>query len=260
MISAMALQAVPINPSPPASQALLQWADYWYAASWQFILAAGVVTAVGAFVMVAFLGLQWRAASVREAQTTWLATNLEAQTAQARKDTAEALERLATLGIEAARLQRKNLSLQELVQPRQLTSAQVHDVAHALARYSGHAVTLWSYGLDLEGSALAEQIRESLLQAHVIVVNNIGQLSSTARPRIGVEIAGADDHLVAGLHDGLNASADLDAAVVPLTGVNPADAAPAEIFVGIKPVARRGEASEPMAFADRPALAELRTP
>ena len=45
MIIAMALQT-PINPTPPASQPLLQWAEYWYPISWQCVLAAGVVTAL----------------------------------------------------------------------------------------------------------------------------------------------------------------------------------------------------------------------
>jgi hypothetical protein len=240
-IAAMALQA-PINPTPPASQSLLQWADYWYAFSWQCVLFAGAVTALGACVMVAFLMLQWRAAGIREAQTVWLATNVEAQTAQARKDTADALERLATLDIEAARLHRKNLSLEELVQPRQLTSAQAQDVSQALASYSGHAVTLWSYGLDLEGSALAEQIRESLIAAHVVVVNNIGQLSAPARPRVGVQIAGADKRLVDALYDGFHAIGGLDAGVVELAGADAADAVPAEIFVGMKPLTRQNDA------------------
>ena len=150
--------------------------------------------------MVICLVLQWRAAGVREAQADWLTTNLEAQTAQARKDTADALERVASLNVEAARMQRKNLSLAELVQPRQLTGAQAHEVAQALAPYSGHSVTLWSYGFDLEGGALAEQIRQSLIEAHVIVVNNIGQLNANERPRVGVQIAGADEQLVSSLY------------------------------------------------------------
>ena len=37
----MALQT-PITPTPPASQSLLQWAEYWYPVSWQCVLAAGV--------------------------------------------------------------------------------------------------------------------------------------------------------------------------------------------------------------------------
>jgi hypothetical protein len=262
MVAAMALQAQ-INPTPPASQSLVAWADYWYTASSQFLLAAGVVTAIGACAMVVCFVLQWRAAGIREAQADWLTTNLEAQAAQARKETADVLERVATLNIEAARLQRKNLSLVELVQPRELTGAEAHDVAKALAPYSGRSVTLWSYGFDLEGGALAEQIRQSLIDAHVIVVNNIGQLNANARPRVGVQIAGADEKLVGSLYDGLHAVAGLDAAVVQLGDAKEAaDAAPAEIFVGMKPLARRDDekVAERSAFDERTALAAVATP
>ena len=262
MMLAMALQA-PINPTPPASQPLLQWADYWYAWSAPCAIAAGAIATLAACAMVAFLMLQWRAASIRESQSVWLAANLEAQTAQARKDAADALERVASLNKEAASLYRKNLSLEQLVQPRRLSADQVHDVVQALAHHSGHAVTLWSYGLDLEGGALAEQIRDSLIAAKVIVVNNIGQLAATDRPRRGVQITGVDHALVASLYDGLHAVGGLDASVIDLPGAKPEDAAPAEIFVGIKPVGHQNDEAEraPLAkrpnFADQPALAAL---
>jgi hypothetical protein len=253
MIIAMALQT-PINPTPPASQPLLQWAEYWYPISWQCVLAAGVATALCACVMVAFLVLQWRTASIREMQTAWMATNLEAQTAQARKDTAEALERAADLDREAASLHRRNLSLAELVQPRQLSGEQAHEFTQALSSYSGRSVVLWSYGLDLEGSALAQQIRESLIAAHVVVVNNIGQLNTAERPRVGVTIAGADTHLVGALHDTLHAVGGMDAAVIELASAEAAQAIPAEIFVGVKPPPQQRDGAERAAFVDRAAL------
>jgi len=253
MITAMALQT-PISPTPPASQPLLQWAEYWYPISWQCVLAAGVATALCASVMVAFLVLQWRTASIREMQTAWLATNLEAQTAQARKDTAEALERAADLDREAASLHRRNLSLAELVQPRQLSGEQAHEFTQALSPYSGRSVVLWSYGLDLEGSALAEQIRESLIGAHVVVVNNIGQLNSAERPRVGLLIAGVDQHLVGALHDNLHAIGGIDAAVVELASADAAAAVPAEIFVGVKPPPQQKDVAERAAVVDRAAL------
>ena len=253
MIIAMALQT-PINPTPPASQPLLQWAEYWYPISWQCVLAAGVATALCACVMVAFLVLQWRTASIRELQTAWLGANLEAQTAQARKDTAEALERAADLDREAASLHRRNLSLAELVQPRQLSGEHAHEFTQALSSYSGRSVILWSYGLDLEGSALAQQIRESLIAAHVVVVNNIGQLNSAERPRVGVMIAGADTHLVSALHDNLHAIAGMGAAIVELASAEAAEAIPAEIFVGVKPPPQQRDGAERAAFVDRAAL------
>jgi len=224
------------------------------------VLAAGVMTALGARVMVAFLVLQWRTASIREMQAAWLATNLEAQTAQARKDTAEALERAADFDREAASLHRRNLSLEQLVQPRQLTGEQAHDFTQALAAYSGRSVVLWSYGLDLEGSALAEQIRESLIGAHVVVVNNIGQLSSADRPRVGLLVAGADKHLVGALHDNLHAIGGIDAAIVELASAEAAEAVPAEIFVGVKPPPQQKEIAERAALVDRAVVAALPIP
>ena len=102
-------------------------------------------------------------------------------------------------------------------------------------------MTLCSDSLDLEGGALAEQIRKSLIQAHMIVVNNIGQLTADERPRVGVQIAGADEQLVGALYQGLHAVGGLDAAGVELAGVKSDDAAPAEIYIGIKPVGPRAD-------------------
>jgi hypothetical protein len=116
---------------------------------------------------------------------------------------------------------------------------------------------LWSYGLDLEGSALAEQIRESLIGAHVVVVNNIGQLSSAERPRVGVLIAGADKHFVGALHDNLHAIGGMDAAVIELASAEAAEAVPAEIFVGVKPPPQPKDGVERAAFVDRAALAAV---
>jgi hypothetical protein len=149
------------------------------------------------------------------------------------------------------------LSLAELVQPRQLTGEQAQEFTHALSPYSGRSVVLWSYGLDLEGSALAEQIRESLIGAHVVVVNNIGQLSSAERPRVGLLIAGADQHLVGALHDNLHAIGGMDVAVIELASAEAAEAVPAEIFVGVKPPPQQRDGVERAAFVDRAALAAM---
>ena len=243
--------------SAPASATTSSWADYWYAVSSTGLLIAGAVTALGACAAIVFLLVQWRSANIRDAQGQWKASVLEMQAAQARKDMAEALERVATLNVEAARLQRKNLSLTALAQPRQLTGVQAHDVAEALTPDSGRSVTLWSYGFDPEGGALAEQIRQSLIEAHVVVINNIGQLSASERPRIGVQIAGADEGLVESLYKGFHSVDGLDAALVHTAQTNAEDAPPAEIFIGMKPFGRQSDAPEHAAFDARPPLAAL---
>jgi hypothetical protein len=259
-IQSQATWSPQVSWSPPASPNMSGWAEYWYSISWAGLLAAGAVTALGACAAIFFLMLQWRAASIRDSQVEWRASVLEMQAAQARKDTAEALERVASLNIEAARMKRKNLSLAELVQPRQLSGEQAHDVVAALAPYSGRSVTLWSYGFDLEGGALAEQIRQSLIEAHVIVVNNIGQLNANERTRIGVQIAGADKELVGSLYQGLHSVSGLDAAVGQPAEAKAADEAPAEIFIGVKPLAHQPDVAnrnDRAIFDDRTALAAL---
>jgi hypothetical protein len=135
-----------------------------------------------------------------------------------------------------------------------LSGEQAHEFTQALSSYSGRSVILWSYGLDLEGSALAQQIRESLIAAHVVVVNNIGQLNSAERPRVGVLIAGADTHLVGALHDNLHAIGGMGAAIVELASAEAAEAIPAEIFVGVKPPPQPIDGVERAAFVDRAAL------
>ncbi len=101
---------------------------------------------------------------------------------------------------------------------------------------------------------------KSLIGAHVVVVNNIGQLSSAERPRVGVLIAGADKHLVGALHDNLHAIGGMDAAVVELASAEAAEAVPAEIFIGVKPPPQQKEVAERAAFVDRAALAALPVP
>jgi hypothetical protein len=248
VIAAMTIQSQ-MSWSPPASPALSHWAEQWYAISWAGLLIAGAVTALGACAAITFLVVHWRAATIRDAQLDWRASVMEMQTAQARKDTAEALERVANLNQEAAHLNRRNLSLAQLVQPRQMSGAQIHDVAQAWSSLAGRPVALWSYGLDLEGSALAEQIRTSLVGAHAIVVNNIGQLAATDRPRVGIQVAGADKHLVDSIFAGLHNLGDLDAATAELTGADAADGVPVEIFVGIKPFAGQADGRDNLAMS-----------
>lgn len=235
--------------SPPASPALSHWADQWYSISWAGLLLAGAVTALGACAAIGFLVLHWRAASIRDAQLDWRASVMEMQTAQARKDTAEALERVASLNKEASYLNRRNLSLAQLVQPRQMSGAQIHDVTQAWSSLAGRPVALWSYGLDLEGRALAEQIRASLVGAHAIVVNNIGQLAATDRPRVGIQIAGADKHLVDSILTGLHNIGELEAATAELAGADAADRVPVEIFVGVKPLNDQADGRDNLAMA-----------
>jgi hypothetical protein len=94
-------EPVPIDP------ALLDWAEYWYPIAWKGLLAGGVITAIGACAGIAFLLLQWRTSTIREEQSEWRTSALELQTAQAKRDTANALERAALANQRAAEINAK---------------------------------------------------------------------------------------------------------------------------------------------------------
>ncbi|MGO9770446.1 MAG: hypothetical protein ACLPSW_13000 [Roseiarcus sp.] len=185
---------------------------------------------------MAFLVLQWRTFSIREMQTEWRRSVLESQVAEVKKEAADELARVADLNVETADLTQKNLSLEQMMQSRHLSRAQIHDIIRAWTAYSGHSVILWSYGMDIEGGALSEQIKKCLVGAHVVVVNNIGRMTTSVPPHIGIQIAGVDKRLVGAIHAGLHEIGGLEATEIELPGGDGADAVPAEIFVGTKPL------------------------
>lgn len=228
-----------MSSSPPVTQALLAWAEYWYPISWKCLLIAGAITAIGACVTIAFLILQWRTLSIRETQTEWRRSILEYQVAEVKKGATDERARVADLNMEAADLTQRNLYLAQIIQPRHLSRTQIHDIIQAWKAYSGHSVILWSYGTDIEGAALSEQIKKCLIGAHVIVVNNIGRMTTSLPPHIGIQIAGVDKRLVAAIHAGLDEIGGLEASEIELPGGDGADAIPAEIFVGTKPLAQQ---------------------
>jgi len=228
-----------MSSSPPVPPALLAWAEYWQPISWQCLAIAGAITAIGACVTVAFLLLHWRAMSIRETQADWHRSRLEYQVAEAKREATDELARVAALNMETADLTQKNLSLEQAIQPRRLSSAQIHDIIEAWKAYSGRAVTLWSYGTDLEGGALAEQIKNCLIDARVVVINNIGRMTSSLPPRAGIEIAGVDKRLVAAIHAGLHEIGGLEAAETELASGDAVEVVPTEILVGTKPLAQQ---------------------
>jgi len=85
---------------------------------------------------------------------------------------------------------------------------------------------------------LAEQIKNCLIGARVVVVNNIGRMAASSPPRAGVQIAGADKRLVAAIHAGLEKIGGLEATEIELPRSDAADAVPTEILVGTKPAAQ----------------------
>jgi len=177
--------------------------------------------------------------SIRETQADWHRSRLEYQVAEAKREATDELARVAALNMETADLTQKNLSLEQAIQPRRLSSAQIHDIIEAWKAYSGRAVPLWSYGTDLEGGALAEQIKNCLIDARVVVINNIGRMTSSLPPRAGIEIAGVDKRLVAAIQAGLHEIGGLEAAEIELASGDAVEVVPTEILVGTKPLAQQ---------------------
>ena len=234
-----------MSSSPPIPQALLAWAEYWHPIAWKCLLIAGAITAIGACFTLAFLIVQWRAVSIRETQAEWRRSILEYQVAEAKKEETGVRARVAALNSETADLAQKNLSLaqenlslEQAMQPRQLSSAQIHDIVTAWKAYSGHSVTLWSYAADIEGGALAEQIKNCLIEARIVVVNNIGRMTGSSPPRAGIDIAGSDKLLVIAIHAGLRAIGGLEITEAAFSGADAAESTPTEILVGTKPSAQ----------------------
>jgi hypothetical protein len=83
--------------SVPVDSALLQSANWWFDASWYGILVAGAITALAAFATVTFLFVQFWSSGIRDRHSEWRTSALELETAQAKKETATANERIAAL-------------------------------------------------------------------------------------------------------------------------------------------------------------------
>jgi hypothetical protein len=245
-----------MSSSPPVTQALLAWADYWYPISWKCLLIAGAITAIGGCVTIAFLILQLRTISIRETQTEWRRSVLERDVDEVRKIAADELARytalkeeasdeqanVAFLNMKAADLNMQNKYVAQVIEPRKLSAAQIHDLIQAWKGYSGRSVILWSYAADFEGSALSEQIKSALIGARVVVINDIGRLTPSAPQHIGIEgieVAGVDKRLVAAIHAGLHEIGGLEAAEIELPDGDEVYKVPAEIFVGTKAMTKK---------------------
>lgn len=249
---------------PLKRQALLPRAEFRPPIKRHYLPIFGLGFALFAVAAILSLFLQWRAMTITELQVQSRvsvleykvelandvadkqmerisALNLETAGLALRLDDAEQQasnerSRIATLDAETADLTRRDQSLEQTVRPRRLSTAQMSDIVAAWKGRSGNSVTLWSYDLDVEGRALAEQIRECLTGAHVVVVNNIGRLDSDSPLRIGIHIAGADKRLVDAIYNGLHKIGGLDITQIAVSTGDTEAAAPTEIFVGMKPL------------------------
>jgi hypothetical protein len=106
---------------------LLEWAEYWYPISWKGVLGGGIITAVGACATIAFLLLQWRTTTIREEQSDWRTTIIEADTAKSKAELGVAQADIAKANVQIAeanaRTKEAELKLEQLrkdLGPRQL--------------------------------------------------------------------------------------------------------------------------------------------
>lgn len=220
-----------------ASSLALPWAQYPRALSSNSLWIAGAIAGLAACIVIWLLILQGRNISLREAQAEWRMSILESQVAQAKREAEDEQARVAALNSAAADLTRRYLSLAQRIEPRQLSHAQARDIALAWKGYAGRSVVVWSYGMDIEGGALAEQIKNCLIGAHVVVINNIDRMSASLPTRMGLQISGGDKRLLAAIQSALHRIGGLDVTEVEAAGAGAAEDAPTEIFVGLRPLA-----------------------
>ena len=153
----------------------------------------------------------------------------------------EAISRTQQSTIEGQRTE--IIALEKRIAPRALSGTEVKALKAAVAPFIDRQISIWSYGIDLEGATLALQIKSALDEAHVRTVDSIGHMVSSWTPRIGVIVTGPDDKLVDALLAALKPLAPIRG---PLPGgyttfgepipSSTAAIVSAEIFVGIKPI------------------------
>jgi hypothetical protein len=141
--------------------------------------------------------------------------------------------------IEAQRTQ--IIALEKQLALPELSSDELTAFKAAVSPYKDRTISVWSYGLDLEGSRLAHQLLVALNDAKMPTVDSVGHMLGSITPRIGVIITGPDDELIAAL---LLALKSLSPTRGPLPGgyrtqgepIGAQQIVPAEIFVGLKPL------------------------
>ena len=152
----------------PIDPLLLAWAEYWYPVAWKGVLAAGLITAIGACAGIVFLLLQWRTSSVLEQQSEWRTSALEVQAKRADADLAGAKADIASADARAAdanaRALEAQLALEKFKAPRTLTSERQTTIAAEMKRFSGTPFVLGVFQ-EQEALALQAQIESILTEA-----------------------------------------------------------------------------------------------
>ncbi|HXY58473.1 MAG TPA: hypothetical protein VEH76_07820 [Methylocystis sp.] len=165
-------------------------------------------------------------------------TRIESEDAKLKRDSDR---KIADLRIVAENLRSENLALEAKIAPRKLPPNAIEAIKNVAASFSDRKISLWSYGLDIEGRLLATQIKSAFDAASAPIIDSRGAMISSAVPRVGVIVTGSDEELVSAL---LKAMQSLSPVRGPVPGafsaysltIPPAEpTVAAEIFVGIKP-------------------------
>jgi hypothetical protein len=162
---------------------------------------------------------------------------------------------IANLSRETEVLRSENLKLEGQIQPRRLTPTQQSAIKKELASSAGKKVAISSYAFDVEGAALAVQIRDALRLTQITTddtaLMSIG--GSGGEIAVGVHVIGKDPWLVKDLISALSKYVEVsDKAPFPRgfvgyvgsvtatsNSISPgAVNADASIFVGAKPIAQ----------------------
>jgi multidrug efflux pump subunit AcrA (membrane-fusion protein) len=147
------LESLPIDPK------LLETANWWFDVSWYGILWSGAATAIAACATVAFLFVQYWSSGIKERQSEWRTSELELQTAQAKKDTAIILDRAAQAEQKAAEA---NLALAQLKEPRSISQKAAVAITERVARFSGTPFDMAVIPGDPEALPLIGQLADAL--------------------------------------------------------------------------------------------------
>lgn len=135
--------------------------------------------------------------------------------------------------LKAEQLKADNLALEARLAPRRLSHDELEGLKAAIKPFIDRPISIWSYGIDLEAGMLAGQIKFALQDAGAPIVDSIGHMVTSWKPRVGVIVTGPDDKLVGAL---LTALKSISAVRGPLDPERAKTAIPAEIFVGVKPL------------------------
>ncbi|MDH4098246.1 MAG: hypothetical protein OEU87_08000 [Nitrospira sp.] len=150
------------------------------------------------------LSLQLETARTDAADANALARKYEARIAEANARAAEAEKSAAQARLMAESEQHERVKLEALVAPRSLSLDQQRLIANAIRKFSGHAVTVASYGQDGEGAALATQIISVLVSAGIAVRDDRASIMRTGGFEYGVHLRGPAGEFILSLGNALS--------------------------------------------------------